>query len=118
MAEWHEMSAAECEADPEALQQRAADYFNSFLASEGGRRVLFDIEREGFFFDLDVRAEDALAHLMLTSFVRLIRRKCGITDQMAVIRAESDVARGFRPPAEPKEAKNMYDELKLEPESQ
>lgn len=82
----------------------------AFYASAAGRAVLADMRRE---VGRVVKAEPAL---VMNSFMDGIKAKAGVDDEMAIILAESKVARsriGSTPPrTEPKKQEENLLEIK------
>jgi len=91
---WYEID--EVERTPEQKRQCRNAYFQTLLESEYGRQVYADLRRRvmehGLFIDEDNGSEYALSVVRLREFMDTTRWLCGVTDDMAVIKAEREIA--------------------------
>lgn len=84
--------------DTDLINERQKDYYDVFLATEAGRRVLLDLMWESGLIEVECGALNdfnARRHLILSDFMATIKRKCGINKPMAVIEAEAAIAELF-----------------------
>ena len=91
------------DANTDLLTERTCAYYNTFMATEHGRAVLYDLQR--IVYGLD--KEDSHTILALQDFVLDIKRRCGVVDVMRVIEAEAKIAEGYEVPKKKEERTNL-----------
>jgi len=73
------------------------DYFQAFYATEGGRRVLADIEAW-----IEVKPvlspETAMGICMLNDLIKYIKVRAGLNDPLALITLEAQAAAAYEEP--------------------
>lgn len=92
MSKWYEIEHAK--RDPDQRKSARVAYFQSLLATAYGRQVFADMRRRVREMDeITVKDPDySAAVLMLDDFLRETRFLCGVTDEIAVIEAEKQIA--------------------------
>ena len=110
--EWHRLQPGDFAANPAASTDRACDYFNTLMATEPGRRVLFDILHILGYFDVAGGDEPAVRLARLQTAKQILTR-CGVTDEMAIVRALAGTAKLAGEPEKVEEQPNMYDEQEI-----
>jgi len=110
---WYEMTESEIRGDAEALQERHLAYFSTFCSKPEGRQVLCHLKREAFLFSPpdELNADEALVRVSLGHFVNKIRRNCGVTDEMAVVEAEAEIAKNAELEETPKVDTGLYPDV-------
>ena len=105
----------EVNGDASLINARKKDYFDVFLATDAGKRVLLDLMWESGLIEVECSALNdfnARRHLILSDFMAMIKRKCGINKPMAVIEAEADIAELFvATEPEPEEENDLMGDL-------
>jgi len=85
---WYEEDSAIVDANPVLDRQRHEAYASVFLRDINGRHVLRDILIHAGQFDAEnYPAQDAQTFFVLSGFVSVIKKKCGIIDQQELIDA-------------------------------
>ena len=93
---WHEVDSAVVDNDPVLDRQRHEAYSEVFLKSITGRYVLRDILIHAGQFDAEnYPAEDAMTFFILSGFVSVIKKKCGIIDQQEIVDAMAVVGQKY-----------------------
>lgn len=112
MLQWYEMTDDQIRQDGAALSQRHLAYYNTFMATEQGRAVLYDLKRAAMVFTTmgSLPHDEIIALAALQDFIKLIQFKSGVTDQMAVICAESEIALRTHIDAGDRIEKTLYQE--------
>jgi len=89
---WYEID--EDKRTPEQMRQCRNAYFQTLLATEYGRQVYADMRRRQreYAILIEISTEYAISLLKLQEFIDETRRLCGVTDEMAVIKAEQEIA--------------------------
>ena len=103
--DWHKASE---NLTVEQRKQKHIDYFQTFYASDSGRKVLCDLKS---FIERQVidTPEIAFAKLALLKLYDYIRESAGVVDQSAVIEAEMLVAANYKVEDEQEQKEGMYD---------
>lgn len=112
--EWYEASEDEIQRKPELLAARHAAYYKTFLTSPEGLAVLHDLHKEACIFnveELEDSPEQGVKFLALSDFIAAIKRKCGVDDEMEVLRAWVPIAKGHEPPVQEKPSEQQRDLL-------
>lgn len=89
-------------------RQKHIDYFQTFYASDSGRRCMCDIKRFIERQTIDT-PEIAFAKLALLKLYDYIRESAGVVDQSAVIDAEMIVAANYKVEEEQEQKEGIYD---------
>jgi hypothetical protein len=93
---WYEVDSSIVDKDPLLDRQRHEAYANVFLKTDNGKQVLRDILIHAGQFDAEnYPAEDAQTFFILSGFVSVIKKKCGIVDQMELIEAMAAVGQKY-----------------------
>lgn len=95
MAKWYETPDEERTPEQKRLAQRA--YYRTLLESDDGRQVLFDMMRRVDASNAVVAkdSEFAMAQLWLAGFLDKTIKLCGVTDWMALIKAQERIAKRY-----------------------
>lgn len=110
---WWELTEEQIANNPIEAQLRYCAYFNTFMASDEGRAVLYDLMRESGMLaieNLQKNPDNAMKYAVLSEFIAKIKRKCGIESMMDVIKAEAQISAAYIP-LEPQSTEQKQDLL-------
>ena len=93
---WFEESSETVDSVPALDNKRHAAYANVFLRTTDGRHVLRDMLSHAGQFDAErYPKEDATTYLILSGFMSVIKKRCGIDDQMSIIDAMAEAGQKY-----------------------
>lgn len=98
--EWYEASEEQIEADVNLQLARQMAYYKTFLATPEGLAVLCDLENEACqnsAEDIEDTPQNMAKYLTLSQFYASIKRKCGVDNSMAILRAWQAIAQKYEP---------------------
>ena len=93
---WFEEDSKFVDMSPALDNKRHAAYANVFLRTTDGRHVLRDLLIHAGQFDAEkYPIEDAATYLILSGFMSVIKKRCGIEDQMSIIDAMAETGQKY-----------------------
>lgn len=108
---WYEATEEQIQSSPDLNETRYVAYYNTFMATEEGQTVLYDMMATAWQFEeIPKTSDNAIIFIALHEFIQKIKTKCGVVDQMEVIRAEAKIAAGHEIEQESEKKVGMYDD--------